>query len=106
MSLSEIADLAAIVQNTFLLIQTNLNVYTNNSTSAVHSTGYARTFPSVAQVDAMDVVSVKAATEFSKAYALKNGPILLECTTYRYHGHSMSDPGTRSVLLEISVPCA
>ena len=55
-----------------------------------------------AQVDAMDVVSVKAATEFAKQYAIKNGPILLECTTYRYHGHSMSDPGTRSVLFEIA----
>ncbi|XP_076466858.1 putative pyruvate dehydrogenase E1 component subunit alpha, mitochondrial isoform X2 [Babylonia areolata] len=45
-------------------------------------------------VDAMDLISVKAATEFAKQYALKNGPILLECATYRYYGHSMSDPGT------------
>ncbi|KAK7107526.1 probable pyruvate dehydrogenase E1 component subunit alpha, mitochondrial [Littorina saxatilis] len=45
-------------------------------------------------VDSMDLISVRAAAEFAKQYAIKNGPILLECATYRYHGHSMSDPGT------------
>jgi len=46
-------------------------------------------------VDSMDLISVRAATDFAKNYVLKQGPILLECATYRYHGHSMSDPGTR-----------
>ncbi|KAK7495031.1 hypothetical protein BaRGS_00013671 [Batillaria attramentaria] len=44
-------------------------------------------------VDAMDVLAVKSATEFSRKFALENGPILLEAATYRYYGHSMSDPG-------------
>ena len=51
------------------------------------------------QVDSMDIVSVRAAADFAKQYVLKNGPIVLECATYRYYGHSMSDPGTRSACL-------
>lgn len=47
------------------------------------------------KVDAMDTLAFKQAMSFSRDYTLDgNGPIIIEALTYRYFGHSMSDPGT------------
>ncbi len=44
------------------------------------------------QVDGMDVLAVRDAAMDAIVHARKDGPILLEVKTYRYRGHSMSDP--------------
>ncbi len=44
------------------------------------------------QIDGMDVVAVNAAAREAVAHARTKGPVLLEAKTYRYRGHSMSDP--------------
>lgn len=46
------------------------------------------------RVDGMDVLAVLSAVRHGRNYVKAgNGPLLYEYKTYRYAGHSMSDPG-------------
>ena len=64
----------------------------SSSETHFHKRGEAFRIPGM-QVNGMDVLEMRAAAEAAIDYVRSgNGPILMEVKTYRYRGHSMSDP--------------
>jgi pyruvate dehydrogenase E1 component alpha subunit len=68
------------------------SVQRSSAETHLHKRGIAFAIPGE-EVDGMDVVAVREAGKRAVEHARAgNGPFLLEMKTYRYRGHSMSDP--------------
>ncbi len=68
------------------------SVERSSSTTELYKRGLSFDIPGH-RVDGMDVRAVKAAGDMAVAHVRSGkGPIILEMVTYRYRGHSMSDP--------------
>jgi pyruvate dehydrogenase E1 component alpha subunit len=68
------------------------SVARSSSEPDFYKRGESHRIPGV-QVDGMDVLAVRGAAEMALEWTRSGkGPIILEFKTYRYRGHSMSDP--------------
>lgn len=68
------------------------SVHRSSSEDQLYKRGESFRIPGL-QVDGMDVQAVRGATEEALKWVRSGkGPIILEMKTYRYRGHSMSDP--------------
>ena len=45
------------------------------------------------KIEAQNVLMVRETIKWAGKFVQQNGPLFIEASTYRYHGHSMSDPG-------------
>lgn len=45
------------------------------------------------KIEAQNILAVREIMKFSKKWGVEKGPLWLEFNTYRFRGHSMSDPG-------------
>ena len=79
-----------LIENNQYAMGTSMKRSTKSTTLFGRGTAYG--IPGE-QVDGMDVLAVKAAGEKAVAHCRAGkGPYILEVMTYRYRGHSMSDP--------------
>ena len=77
------------------LCENNLYGMGTSQDRAAHNTSFYQRGDKIPgfKIEAQNVLMVREAIKWAGAYVKKNGPLFLECSTYRYHGHSMSDPG-------------
>jgi TPP-dependent pyruvate/acetoin dehydrogenase alpha subunit len=81
-----------ICENNFYAISTPVKKAMAIEDVSVRATGYG--FPGIT-VDGNDVLAVvEACHEAVRRARSGNGPTLIECKTYRWYGHSSSDPET------------
>jgi len=80
-----------VIENNKYGMGTSIERSSAKSTELYHR-GQAYGIPGI-QVDGMDVLAVREASEKALGHARAGkGPYIMEMLTYRYRGHSMSDP--------------
>lgn len=94
--IAEAANMAALWKLPCVFLCEN-NLYgmgTSNARASYNTKYYAKgdLIPGF-KCDAQNVLIVRETMKWTKNYCLENGPMFIEYLTYRYHGHSMSDPG-------------
>jgi pyruvate dehydrogenase E1 component alpha subunit len=92
----EAANMAALWKLPAVFLCEN-NLYgmgTSNARAAANTRYFSRgdTIPGF-RCDAQNVLMVRETMKWAKEFCVENGPLFMEYLTYRYHGHSMSDPG-------------
>jgi len=94
----EAANMAALWKLPILFTCENNNYAMGTSTergtsnTKFYTKGSSLSIPGI-YIDAQDVFAVREGVKWAANYARENGPLFVELNTYRYHGHSMSDPG-------------
>ena len=79
-----------VIENNQYAMGTSVN--RSSAETEFYRRGTAFRIPGM-NVNGMDVLEVRAAAEIAFAHVRQGkGPVLLELSTYRYRGHSMSDP--------------
>jgi pyruvate dehydrogenase E1 component alpha subunit len=79
-----------VIENNQYAMGTSVN--RASSEDQLYRRGESFRIPGI-QVDGMDVLAVRGAAEVALDWVRSGkGPVLLEIKTYRYRGHSMSDP--------------
>ena len=79
-----------VIENNHYAMGTSVN--RSSAEDQLYKRGESFRIPGI-QVDGMDVLACRGAAEEALAWVRAGkGPIILEMKTYRYRGHSMSDP--------------
>jgi len=76
--------------------ENNLYGMGTSTTRASHNTKFYTRGDKIPgfKIEGQNILAVREAMRFAKNWCVQdNGPLFIEFSTYRYHGHSMSDPG-------------